>query len=48
VSISASIGVAVYPNDAEDADQLMRYADQAMYKAKQKGKNRYCLFGEDA
>jgi len=48
VSVSASIGVAVYPNDAEDADQLMRYADQAMYKAKQKGKNRYCLFGEDA
>ena len=46
VSVSASIGVAVYPNDAEDADQLMRYADQAMYKAKQKGKNRYCLFNE--
>jgi len=47
VSVSASIGVALYPNDAEDADQLMRYADQAMYKAKQKGKNRYCFFGEE-
>ena len=41
---SASIGVAIYPTHSEDADQLMRYADQTMYKAKQSGKNRYCLF----
>lgn len=46
VMVSASIGVVLYPRDGEDADQLMRYADQAMYKAKQWGKNRYALFNE--
>ena len=42
--VSASIGVTLYPQDAADADQLMRHADQAMYQAKQAGKNRYHLF----
>jgi diguanylate cyclase (GGDEF)-like protein len=42
--ISASIGVTIYPQDGVDADQLMRHADQAMYLAKQAGKNRYHLF----
>ena len=41
---SASIGVTLYPQDGVDADQLMRHADQAMYVAKQAGKNRYHLF----
>ncbi len=44
VQVSASIGVTVYPQDGADADQLMRHADQAMYLAKQAGKNRYHLF----
>ena len=38
--VSASIGVTRYPQDAADADQLMRHADQAMYIAKLGGKNR--------
>ncbi|MCK2089174.1 EAL domain-containing protein [Thauera aromatica] len=42
--VSASIGVTLYPQDAANADQLMRHADQAMYQAKQAGKNRYHLF----
>jgi len=42
--VSASIGVTLYPQDKVDADQLMRHADQAMYLAKQAGKNRYHLF----
>jgi diguanylate cyclase (GGDEF)-like protein/PAS domain S-box-containing protein len=42
--VSASIGVTIYPQDGVDADQLMRHADQAMYLAKQAGKNRYHLF----
>ncbi len=42
--VSASIGITLYPQDAVDADQLMRHADQAMYMAKQAGKNRYHLF----
>ena len=35
VSISASLGVSLFPNDYADADTLLRHADQAMYQAKQ-------------
>ncbi len=44
VQVSISIGVAVYPSDEVDADLLLRHADQAMYVAKQSGKNRWCIF----
>ncbi|MBI5785166.1 MAG: diguanylate cyclase [Rhodocyclales bacterium] len=44
VSVSASIGVSVYPFDSEDPDVLLRQADQAMYLAKESGRNRYRLF----
>ena len=44
LQISASIGVTLYPQDGADADQLLRHADQAMYLAKQAGKNRFHLF----
>ena len=47
MQVSASIGVAIYPQDGETVEQLLRRADQAMYAAKQAGKNRYRLFGED-
>ncbi len=42
--VSASIGATLYPQDDADADQLLRHADQAMYLAKQAGKNCYHLF----
>ncbi|MEY4345242.1 MAG: hypothetical protein RL032_1074, partial [Pseudomonadota bacterium] len=42
--VTASVGVTMYPQDNADVDQLMRHADQAMYEAKQSGKNRYTLF----
>ena len=38
--ISASIGLAVFPDDAQDSRHLIEHADQAMYLAKEKGKNR--------
>ena len=44
LKVSASIGVTIYPQDDADADLLLRHADQAMYQAKQCGKNRYCLY----
>jgi diguanylate cyclase (GGDEF)-like protein/PAS domain S-box-containing protein len=42
--LSASLGVTLFPQDGGDADTLLRHADQAMYQAKQAGKNRYHLF----
>lgn len=44
LNVSASIGVTLYPQDNVSADQLMRHADQAMYIAKEEGKNRHHLF----
>jgi diguanylate cyclase (GGDEF)-like protein/PAS domain S-box-containing protein len=44
LSLSASIGVTYYPSDGSSPDQLIRHADQAMYIAKQSGKNRYHVF----
>ena len=44
MQVSASIGVTFFPQDDSDAEQLLRHADQAMYQAKQAGKNRYGVF----
>ena len=44
VTITASIGYTLYPQDAADADTLLRHADQAMYAAKQAGRNRFHQF----
>jgi diguanylate cyclase (GGDEF)-like protein/PAS domain S-box-containing protein len=44
LSVSASIGVTLYPDDNVDADSLLRHADHAMYTAKQLGKSRYQIF----
>jgi diguanylate cyclase (GGDEF)-like protein/PAS domain S-box-containing protein len=44
VYISASIGITLYPNDSIDIDALMKNADQAMYVAKNKGRNRFSYF----
>lgn len=43
-TVSASVGVTVYPADDVDADTLLRHADQAMYSAKQAGRNRHHVF----
>lgn len=44
LAVSASLGVTLSPQDGGDADMLLRHADQAMYIAKQEGKNRYHMF----
>ncbi|KAA0948155.1 MULTISPECIES: EAL domain-containing protein [unclassified Pseudomonas] len=44
INVFASIGVTLFPSDDEDADTLLRHADQAMYVAKQSGRNRFQLF----
>jgi diguanylate cyclase (GGDEF)-like protein/PAS domain S-box-containing protein len=48
VTVSASIGVSLYPQDHADADTLIRHADQAMYLAKEAGKNRFHLFDPES
>ncbi|WP_457577751.1 diguanylate cyclase domain-containing protein [Desulfomarina sp.] len=42
-AISISIGIALYPDHGEEPDQLIRLADMAMYTAKHRGKDRYCM-----
>ena len=42
--ISASIGITIYPNDATDMESLLKHADQAMYAAKEQGRNRFSYF----
>ncbi len=42
--ISTSIGIAFYPQDGHDVDSMMKHADQAMYAAKQAGRDRFCYF----
>ena len=44
VYVSASIGITLYPNDSLDINALMKNADQAMYAAKNKGRNRFSYF----
>ena len=44
LTVSASMGFTLFPDDAVDAETLMLHADQAMYVAKQQGKNRYQFF----
>ncbi|WP_011297804.1 bifunctional diguanylate cyclase/phosphodiesterase [Cupriavidus necator] len=44
VVVSASIGVATYPKDADNAEALLVYADHAMFAAKEEGRNRWKIF----
>ena len=42
--VSTSIGIALYPSDSADIDALFRYADSAMYHAKNQGRNNYQFY----
>lgn len=45
--ISASVGISLYPNDALNAEQLLRNADSALFKAKSAGREGYALYTEE-
>ncbi len=45
--ITASVGVSSYPEDGEEVEVLLGQADEALYRAKNKGRNRICVVGED-
>jgi diguanylate cyclase (GGDEF)-like protein/PAS domain S-box-containing protein len=44
VTVTASIGISVYPEDGVDADSLIQYADTAMYRAKEAGRDAFRFF----
>ena len=47
LTVTASLGIAMFPDNGTDSQQLMRAADMAMYTAKAAGRNRYHFFSEN-
>jgi diguanylate cyclase (GGDEF)-like protein len=47
VNISTSIGISIFPKDGQDANQLLKRADTAMYRAKADGRNHFQFFTEE-
>ncbi len=45
-NVSGSVGIAIYPNDGESVDTLIRHADSAMYRVKDQGKNSFGLYSK--
>jgi diguanylate cyclase (GGDEF)-like protein/PAS domain S-box-containing protein len=46
-AVSASVGIAMYPDDGETVDSLLRNADAAMYHAKERGRNTYSFYQKE-
>jgi hypothetical protein len=46
-TLTVSLGIATYPGDAREPDELVSRADSAMYVAKSRGKNQVCISGDD-
>jgi len=44
VPVTVSIGISVYPDDSEEPDTLLRYADSALYNAKEAGRNTFVYY----
>ena len=42
--VTCSIGISMFPNDSDDSDTLIKYADRAMYNAKDNGKNNFKFY----
>ncbi|MBC3911044.1 sensor domain-containing phosphodiesterase [Undibacterium umbellatum] len=47
LNVTASMGIAIYPNDGKDLETLSRNADAAMYRAKREGRNSYRFFTQE-
>jgi len=48
MAVSASVGVCVYPMGGRDGDTLLQHCDEAMYRAKKKGRNSCCAYAPEA
>jgi len=44
ITISASIGVSIYPDNGDTSEVLLQHADTAMFRAKENGRNHYCFY----
>jgi diguanylate cyclase (GGDEF)-like protein/PAS domain S-box-containing protein len=47
IAVNASVGISIYPDDATDADSLLKHSDIAMYLAKEHGRNDHALYVSD-
>jgi diguanylate cyclase (GGDEF)-like protein/PAS domain S-box-containing protein len=47
LNVTTSLGISIYPDDCQRGDTLLKYADMAMYNAKNSGKNQYCFFASN-
>ncbi len=47
IPLTISLGVASYPEDAEDIHSLIQASDEALYEAKKNGRNRVCIYGRN-
>ncbi len=45
--VSVSIGISLFPNDSKSAHNLLKFADSAMYKAKEEGRNNYQFYSQE-
>jgi len=45
--INASAGISCFPKDSQDSEDLLKYADIAMYNSKRSGKNQFCFFSSE-
>jgi diguanylate cyclase len=48
INITISLGIATYPDSAEDNESLFKNADKALYKAKNSGRNRVCYYSSNS
>lgn len=48
LSISCSVGIAIYPQHGDSYDEVIKNADTAMYKAKESGRNGFCFYDADS
>lgn len=47
IQVGASIGISIFPQDSENPDTLIKYADQMMYKSKERGKNQITIYNKE-
>ncbi|MNC91549.1 Cyclic di-GMP phosphodiesterase Gmr [compost metagenome] len=47
LAVSVSIGIALFPKDDASGERLVKGADAAMYRAKERGRNRYAFFAPE-